>query len=196
MIIVDIEASGIDPNKHCVVSIGAIDFSNPEDQFYEECKIFREAHVSEDAIPVAGFTEEEMRDPKKQTDSELIAKFISWALEKREHTFGGQNPSFDRDFMQAAANRARLDWPFAYRTIDLHSLCYMHMVKRGITPPVEKNRSALNSTKIMEYVGIPSEPKPHNSLRDAKSAGEAISRLLYDKNLLPEYKKYPIPWAN
>ena len=46
----------------------------------------------------------------------------------------------------------------------------------------------------MEYVGIPVEPHPHNALNGAKQSTEAISRLLYDKKLLPEFDKYPIPW--
>ncbi|MFA6226960.1 MAG: 3'-5' exonuclease [Candidatus Paceibacterota bacterium] len=194
MIIVDVEASGLDPNKHGIVSIGAIDFDTPMEQFYGECRISKELHILDEAIPIAGFSETEMRDPQKQTDTELIEKFIDWAMKRGEHTFGGQNPSFDRDFLQATAHRAHLDWPFAYRTIDLHSICYMHMIKRGLIPPTEKNRSSLNSAKIMQYVGIPAEIKPHNSLRDAKSAGEALSRLLFDKKLLPEYEKYQIPW--
>jgi hypothetical protein len=68
------------------------------------------------------------------------------------------------------------------------------MIKKGITPPVLNNRTDLNSDKIMNYVGIPAEPHPHNALNGAKVAGEAISRLLYDRNLLPEFKQFKIPW--
>ena len=70
----------------------------------------------------------------------------------------------------------------------------MHMIKKGITPPISNNRTDLNSDKIMKYVGIPVEPHPHNALNGAKFAGEAISRLLYDRKLLLEFDKYPIPW--
>ena len=112
-------------------------------------------------------------------------------------SLGGQNPSFDRDFLRAAARRAKhTDWPFAHRTIDSHSLCYMHMVKRGLTPPIdpEHKRSALNLDAVLNYCGIPEEPKPHNALTGAMSHAEVISRLLYDRKLLPEFEKYDIPW--
>ena len=38
------------------------------------------------------------------------------------------------------------------------------------------------------------EPKPHNALTGAKSHAEVISRLLYDKKLLPEFEQFEIPW--
>jgi len=46
----------------------------------------------------------------------------------------------------------------------------------------------------MEYVGIPAEPKPHNALRGAKWEAEVFMRLLYNKNLFPEFKEFEIPW--
>ena len=193
MIVVDTELSGLDPDKHSLVSIGAIDFSNPENQFYGECRIFPGAHISEEGIAVAGFSKEEVTDPKKQSDEELARKFIAWGMSRTEHTFVGQNPYTDMMFIRNAAKRYHLDWNFAHRTIDVHSICYMHMIKSGLTPPVLKNRSDLGSDKIMQYVGIPVEPKPHNALNGAKQSAEAASRLLYDKKLLPEFEAYPIP---
>mgnify|MGYP001572238703 FL=1 len=114
-----------------------------------------------------------------------------------DRTLAGQNVSFDRDILEAAARRAgHTEWPFAHRTIDSHSLCWMHMIKRGLTPPVDpqKKRSALNLDAILIYCGIPEEPKPHNALTGAKCHAEVISRLLYDKKLLPEFTQFEIPW--
>jgi DNA polymerase III epsilon subunit-like protein len=194
MIILDVEASGVDTNKDSILSIGAFDFDNPKNQFYEECKIWSGAHINDDALAVNGFTKEQAVDESKQTDIELVKAFIEWSKSCKEHTFAGQNPSFDRDFIHSSALRGHLDWPFAFRTIDQHSLCFMHMTKRGIVPPVLNSRTDINSDKIMEYVGIPVEPHPHNALNGAKVAGEAISRLLYDRKLLPEFESYPITW--
>jgi hypothetical protein len=72
----------------------------------------------------------------------------------------------------------------------------MHMVKAGLTPPVdpEHHRSALNLDAVLNYCGIPDEPKPHNALTGAMSHAEVISRLLYDKKLLPIFEQYDIPW--
>ena len=97
-------------------------------------------------------------------------------------------------FMRASARRNRTDWKFSHRMIDVHTLCYMHMTKKGITPPITNYGSGLGSGQVTKYVGIPQEPFPHNALNGAKQSAEAISRLLYDKKLLPEFEKYPIPW--
>jgi len=194
MITVDTELSGLDPEKNSLVSIGAIDMSNPKNQFYGECRVWEGSHINQERIDVAGFTIEQVTDPKKQTDEELIKKFIAWASACKEYTFAGQNPSTDYMFLRNCAKRYHLNWIFAYRTLDQHTLCYMHMINKGIIPPVSNNRTDLNSDKIMKYVGIPAEPRPHNALNGAKQAAEAISRLLYDKKLLPEFIDYPVPW--
>ena len=194
MIVVDVEASGTSYDKHSMVSIGALDLSNPKRQFYDECRIWDGAHIMDEAIEVNGFTKEEITDPSKKTEAEITAAFLAFALEAEDHTLAGQNVSFDRDFLKAAAERAHLDWPLAYRTIDTHTLCFMHMVKRGIQPPVEHNRSALNLDRVLNYVGIPDEPEPHNALTGALCHAEVISRLLYDKPLLDEFSQFPIPW--
>lgn len=196
MLILDIEASGTEYHKHSIVSLGALDFNNPENRFYEECRIWDGAHVMEGALEVNGFTEAEITDSSKQTEAELIQKFIDWAEPLGDKTFAGQNVSFDRDFVKAACERAGLNYTFAYRTIDSHSLAWMHIVKRGEQPPIdaEHKRSALNLDAVLNYCGIPEEPAPHNALTGALSHAEVISRLLNDTKLLPEFEEYDIPW--
>ena len=197
MIILDIEATGTNPNKHSILSIGALDFENPTNQFYDECRMWDGAHLESGALEVNGFTKAEATDPTKKTEAEAVQAFIAWAEDCRDWTLAGQNPSFDRDFLEAACRRAHLDFPFAHRTIDTHSLSYMHMVKRGIVPPFDpvKHHSTLNLDGILNYVGIPEEPKPHNALTGALSHAEVLSRLLYDRMLLPDFSVYPIPWS-
>jgi DNA polymerase III epsilon subunit-like protein len=194
MIIVDVEASGTNPYKHSLVSVGALDFEHPDNRFYEECRIWEGAHIDDEALAVNGFSREEVTFESKQTDEELIKKFLKWIEQFDDRTIAGQNPSFDRDFLQATAERYHLNWPLAYRTIDVHSVCVAHMIKRGKSIPVVKNRSALDLDAILRYVGIPEEPEPHNALTGALVEAEALSRLLYDKPLLEEFRQYKIPW--
>lgn len=196
MIVLDVEASGTNPYKHSLVSIGALDFNNPKNQFYAECRIWEGAHVMPEALAVCGFSEAEIRDPNKKSDKEIVEEFLKWKDSVEEHTTAGQNPSFDRDFIMATCERNHLDYPLAFRTIDLHTAAYVHMLKWGIEPPVEHQRSALNSSAIQHYVGIPEEPRPHNALNGAKVAAEALSRILRDKKLLPEFKEFEIPWLS
>jgi DNA polymerase III epsilon subunit-like protein len=196
MICVDIEASGLDPKLSSMVSIGAIDLANPIRQFYEECRVWDGAHVSDEALAVNGFTREEVSDPLKKTEGEAIRLFLAWAWEiEGNRTLAGQNVSFDRDYLDAAARREGIESDIAHRTIDTHTLAWMHMVKRGLTPPLENHRSKLNLDAILTYCGIPEEPKPHNALTGAMCHAEVTSRLLYNKKLLPEFEQFEIPFA-
>ena len=197
MIVVDVEASGVDYAKNSIISVGAIDLAHPERQLYEECRIWDGAHIDPGATEVHGQSDAAITDPGRQSEADLIHAFITFAMQVDERTFAGQNVSFDRDFLRAAAARAgHTNWPFAHRTIDTHTLAYMHMVKRGLVPPIdpENKHSALNLDAILNYCGIPDEPEPHNALTGAKSHAEVISRLLYDKKLLGDFDKFPIPW--
>jgi DNA polymerase III epsilon subunit-like protein len=194
MIVLDIESSGTNPWKHSIVSIGAIDFDKPESSFYEECKIWEEAHIDPEALEVNGFTSEEIKDSSKQSEGGIVESFLDWAGDSADHTIAGHNPFFDLFFIQAVAQRNHLNFPLAHRIIDLHSICYFHMLRRGIKPPLKKQHSALNSDKVMEYVGITTEPKPHNALNGAKWESEAFMRLFFDRSLFQEFKDYPIPW--
>jgi DNA polymerase III epsilon subunit-like protein len=195
MIVLDIEASGVNPEKHSIVSIGAIELKNPTNQFYDECKVWDGAHIDPQALEVNGFTEEEITDPSKKTEAEIVKAFIAWATDiEGDRTLAGQNVSFDRDFIRLGAERAGMDYPFAFRTIDTHTLAHMHMIKAGITPPYANHRSALNLDAVLNYCGIPDEPQPHNALTGAMSHAEVIARLLNDKKLLPEFDSFDIPW--
>ena len=228
MIVIDVEASGTNYEKHSMVSLGALDFDKPDQRFYMECRIWEakdvrgtslglteavceqcgakcpvsrqpqlRAHVNEESLAISGMTMEEIQDPAKVTEGEMVRQFMEWTQHMGDRTLAGQNVSFDRDFVKAALGREGLPWDLAHRTIDTHSLCYMHMVKRGLTPPVdpEHRRSALNMDTVLNYCGIPDEPQPHNAMTGALSHAEVISRLLYGKKLLPEFDNYEIPWS-
>lgn len=196
MLVLDIEGSGTNYEKHSIVSIGALDLHNPTNRFYGECRIWDGAHIMDGALEVNGFTEAEITDPNKMSEAELVRNFLAWVEPLADRTLAGQNVSYDRDMLRHGAERAGLDWHLAYRTIDTHTLCWMHMVKAGLKPPLDEahHRSALNLDAVLNYCGIPDEPAPHNALTGALSHAECISRLLYDKPLLPEFDQFEIPW--
>lgn len=196
MIAVDVEASGLDFKKHSILSIGAIDLENPERQFYGECRVWEGGEISDDALAVNGFTREEAIDLDKQSEADLIRAFLEWTQHMSNRTLLGQNVSFDRDMLKNAAERAKLSWDMAHRTVDTHTLCVMHIVKSGKDIPLDqqRRRSALDLDAILVYCGIPEEPTPHNALTGAKSHAEVASRLLYDKKLLPDFAQFDIPW--
>jgi DNA polymerase III epsilon subunit-like protein len=192
MIVADIEATGIDYRKHSLLSIGAVDFFNPNRQFYGECRMWDGATMMTDSLAVNGFTEAECRDPKKHSLAELMQNFFHWMEQCEDKTLAGHNVSFDRDYLNDSFLRAGIDYRFAYRTIDLHSLAYADMKHKGIAVPIKNEHSGLSLDTILEYVGLPREPKPHVGLNGAKYTAEAFSRLMYGKNLLPEFAEFPL----
>lgn len=196
MIILDVEASGTRYDLHSVVSIGAVSLREPDKRFYRECRIWEGAEIMDGALAVNGFTEAEISDPSKPTEAQITQEFLEWSQHFADRTLAGQNPSFDRDMLRAAAGRAHLNWDLAYRTIDTHTLCYMHIIKAGQQPPIDPQhrRSSLDLDAILNYCGIPEEPQPHNALTGALCHAEVISRLLFDQKLLPEFERYNIPW--
>jgi len=194
MIVLDIETTGTNPEKHSIVQIGAVNFEHPEQIFNELCHIWDGAHMDQDSMKFIGYSEEVAKDATKQTEEQIVTKFLAWILEQQERTIAGQNPSFDTGFIRSACARYGINNTLAHRSIDQHSIVYAHMIKRGMTPPVAHHHSAINSDFIMEYVGIPTEPKPHIAIYGATWEAEALSRLLYDKPLLSQFEKFPIPW--
>lgn len=193
MIVLDVETTGVDPQRHSIVSIGALDFLEPKNNFYQECKIWDGTLVAEEALKINGFSLKEILDPNKQTLESTLKNFIYWAKDIDDKTIAGQNPAFDRDFLITSLQRCGIKYIVGHRTIDLHSLCYSHYLKRGLNPPIKDGRTNLNLDKILNYVGLPEEPKPHNALTGAKSEAEALSRLIYGRSLLAEFEKYQIP---
>lgn len=197
MLILDTESSGLRSDRHSILSIGALDFRNPDNRFYGECRIWDGAEIMDEALKVNGFTYEEATDDSKQSEGELVAAFLEWSQSLPERTLVAQNVAFDRIMLEAAAERAKLNWNLAHRTVDIHSLCWMHMVMANGVPPVDEDhkRSKLNSKAVLQYCGLPEESQPHNALTGALWHAEVTSRLLYSKKLLPEFDQYAIPWV-
>ncbi|MES2226131.1 MAG: exonuclease domain-containing protein [Patescibacteria group bacterium] len=202
MISIDVESTGLDAREASIISLGAVDTDDPTNQFYDECRAWDGAAISDDALAINGFSREEIlgetsEGRAKKTEAELIRDFVAWATDRpRDRTLLAQNVAFDRDFVTAACRRAGIEFPFAYRTLDTHSLCWLHMTARGLTPPVQNQRSAINLDYILTYCGLPGEPKPHNGLTGALSHAEVFSRIAYTKKLIPDFFAYDIPWIH
>ncbi len=150
----------------------------------------------DEALAINGFTRETIGEGSgKKSEAELIRAFLAWAAPIEGSTLAAQNPSFDLEFVQAACARAGIECPFGKRTIDIHTVTWLHMASRGVTPPLYKNKSAINLDVALHYVGVPEEPKPHNALTGAYAHAEVLSRIAYTKKLLPQFSTFDIPWT-
>lgn len=198
MISLDVESSGLDPRTCSILSLGAIDTDDPTNQFYDECRAWDGAEINDEALEVNGFSREEIGEGSaKKTEAELIRDFVAWATDRPgNRTLLAQNVPFDLGFVQQACKRAGIESPFAHRALDLHTLCWMHMTLAGKEPPVNKHRTAINLTYVLEYCGLPEEPSPHNALTGALCHAEAFARMAYNRKIVPEFSTFPIPWTN
>ncbi len=195
MLVVDVETTGLDTKECSILSIGALDFDNPSNQFYIECQVFSGARIAQQALEVNGFTEEQINDSSKPTVEGAVKKFLAWVETCSSKIIGGENSWFDREFLIHSCRRFGIKWPLNYaRSVDLHTTCYNHLLRRGESPEKD-GLSILRLNSILEYTGLPQEPDPHNALTGAKMSAEAFSRLLYGKPLLDEFKRYPLSEA-
>ncbi|PXY40597.1 hypothetical protein DMB65_11860 [Flavobacterium cheongpyeongense] len=193
MIVIDIETTGLDPLKNSIIEIGALDFSNPYNRFYQKCRIFEGAEIDENALEVNGYNHVELSDINKQELRDLLLNFIEWIKPIKNKTLAGQNVDFDIHFLKESLRRCGIDYVFGWRKIDLHTLVYCHHLKNGINPIIKNDFSNLNGDKIMKYVGLPVEPKPHLAINGVLYEAEAFSRLIYGKLLINQFKGYIIP---
>ncbi len=194
MIILDTETTGIDYRKHSIVSLGALDSYNPKHQFYEECRIFEGTEIDSESLKINGFTIGQITDKNKQSLEQLMKEFFKWEKHIHDKTLAGQNVHFDANFTKFSAELYNLKYPFSdKRFIDLHSICYADHLKRGFKIPLKDGKSDLSLDHVLRYAGLPKEPKPHNALTGAELEAEALSRLIYGKNLIKEFKVYKIP---
>ncbi len=193
MLVIDVETTGINPYRNAMVSIGAVDFENPDRRFFGECQVWEGAEIHPEALAVNGYTEEVLKDLARHTLPELMKAFVEWVEESDDQTIAGQNPNFDYFFLRASARRCNLTWKPHHRTIDLHALAYTHLLKRGLKPPLKGHGSMVWSDYIMEYVGLPAEPKPHIASNGASWEAEAFARFIYGENRLPEFAQYAVP---
>lgn len=193
MIILDIETGGLDPHKHALLSIGAVDYETGDEFYIEACTIF--AHQIDDAaLVVNGFTREQVArwdDKVRPIPHVAYVRFLKWC-EGRDVLVGGQQVgAFDLRFLKAIhedieglnhafdfkgegrlgtdvnAETSHLKkWPFGHRSVDLHSVAFAKLGK------------SLSLDGILQAVGLQSEPKPHNALTGARLERDAFKLLL------------------
>ncbi|HLC98067.1 MAG TPA: 3'-5' exonuclease [Candidatus Nanoarchaeia archaeon] len=193
MIVVDVETSGLDPQKNSILSIGAVEFCNPKNQFYTESQLFDGAEVSDSALRINGFSRESIFDPSKPTVESAVKQFLEWASRCPYRTLAGENPTFDKDFLRASAERYNVEWRLGRRLVDLHSISYTKHLELNKIPPLQNGVSELKADATYSFVGIPEEPTPHNALNGAKWEAEAFSRLLCGHWLFEEFQTFPVP---
>lgn len=194
MLVVDLEMSGLDSERHSIISIGAVDFWNPSRTMYLECRMRPGAEYDPEAGLVHGLSKEYL-EQQPLSEQQLVMQFLAWAGQSPVRVIMGMCPWKDLEFLSKACERYKFDWVFGHRAIDLHSVAIAHHFANGVDLPMKDNIIKLGLDPIAQYCGIPprNRNEPHNALSDAKITAECFSRLLTKKGLFPEYEKFEIP---
>lgn len=205
MIILDVETSGLNFNKCGIWQIGALDLENPKNTFLEEARIDYEDIIEEDALKTTDKKEENLRDKNKQSQKQLLENFSRWLEKAKIKNIICENPQFDWGFLVSKFRKYKLEIPFHHRTFDLHSISQSKFFEVNKKFLIKENHSNMSLPNTLEFCGIEDERrkvednkivkegKPHNALEDARLEAECFSRLIYGKNLLPEFAKFKIP---
>lgn len=198
MIIIDIETTGLNYWENGILSIGALCFDNPKKQFYGECKLDEDDVITEEALKINGFSIEEIKSEKKQTQKELIKGFFEW-LEKQDiRILAGHNVGFfDLNFIKTKAKKYNLNIKTRYRSLDLCSVAqtiYFKIHGKFLLDDYKEN--AMSLPEVLRFCGIKDERieirngklikqgKKHNALEDCKLEAECFSRLFVWKRFV------------
>lgn len=166
MLFVDIETTGVEPGLNSIASIGAITEDEQYD-YYGECHVAPSRIINKRALDINGFTRNDLTDKRKPSEISLVHDFFKWAKNTGETLLAGVNvAAFDVQFLKLISNICGSDWPFGYRTVDVHGIA------------VAVFRQSMSSTELSDVLGIPREKEPHNALRGAKHALALYKALL------------------
>lgn len=163
LIFIDVETSGVNPEVHGIVSLGAV--TETGEEFYREYRLEDSLAISPEALAVNGFAATELRAHDKDTATEAAKDFAKWVNQFDNVQFAGWNVGFDRVFMY------RYMIPFSrsehhYHWLDVAS--YFQILNG--------NYCGLHYACIS--LNIKPEPKIHNALTGAKKCREVYYELL------------------
>ena len=191
MIVVDLEMSGLYPERCGIFEIGAVDLETG-DEFFDECRIDDDEVVKQDALRVVGKTEEQLRDKGRQSQKELLEKFFAWVESRKVKSIVCQN-FMDTNFLEQKARKFALKVPFGWRTFDLHSVGHLKYQQVKGEFLINRGLSSFGLSSLLTFVGMEDPRAKHNALEDAKLEAECFSRVVYGKSFFKEFEEFEIP---
>lgn len=165
---VDIETTGLDPDTHEIIDIGAVIYDNETavvEEFSVKVRPHNLKHADPEALALNGYSDVEWKEAV-----ELDVALRNLASLCQGAYFLAYNATFDWAFLHSAFKRRRIEVPFHH-----HRLCVMSMAWYKI--PRGKVKSYSLKT-VCVYLGIAPEPKIHRALAGAQKAFEVYIKLL------------------
>lgn len=176
LLFLDLETTGLDPDRHEIVEIGAIlarQTARPGKtasvEIIEEIEIkVKPEHIETaepEALNVNGYNEAEW---VFATDLKQALESLTKKADKA--VVVAQNTPFDVSFLEHAFRKTDLKYPFGHHSLDTVSLAYAKLSgEEGI------NKFTLWS--LCEYFGIKNE-KAHTAMADVRATFEVYKKLI------------------
>lgn len=175
LVIIDTEASGLDPLRHSLLSLAMVDFSGEH-----QIEIFvREPSIEADPAAMAvnridlGWLQEHGLPPQEACDR--VEAWLDSLGRGRPLLCVGHNIAFDLAFMRRLYWLAGRPLPrdFSHRSIDTHSLLFARAAAGQLPPSVRSSDGAF------AHFGIAPPPDlRHTALGDTLATRELLLRLL------------------
>ena len=174
LISIDIETTGLDPNKHNVVSIGAV---NPLDgyEFYREI-YYKDLVVSCDTQVFSKINFSKIEDASQRSEPKIVIfDLTTWLINQHHYkpiiAMGLNVGSFDLQFIKilsASVNSSGTTNLFSHRSLDLNS-AMMTLSKMGNVPFMDFKEDKSKSADDLFKANRPEKYKlgKHHALFDA-----------------------------
>ncbi len=196
MIFLNLKTTGPDSKIHGIIGIGAVEYENPCNFFYETPRLEKDKKIEFRALEDTGFKEYELKDPSKKSLGRVLKEFLDWVerIHKRNLVeYCKQNIDFLRTAMEEASlvvpretsseelakmlERGKKIWPFGDIYIDLQTTAINTYHEAGFSPELKDSLYKLTFEEVLESVDLSRAEGPFNALEDALLEAEAYCRL-------------------
>jgi DNA polymerase III epsilon subunit family exonuclease len=165
---IDIEATGLDVNKHEIIEIGCV-LTTPNLEVIEEFELKVKPERIEDADPVSlkvnGYEESRWIFAQTLPDAmKVLAPKIEGAI------MVGHNMPFDLSFLDAAFSKIGLKNPLHYHRLDTISIAWAKLHR-------EADLEHFSLRELCVRFGIKNE-NAHTALSDARATYELYKKLM------------------
>lgn len=175
LIVLDTETGGLDPARHALLSVAAVDSAGV--CFHSLVRPAADWLVEPAALAINGLSESFLRE-QGRPEALVMQELAAWLKDRPGTILAGCNPSFDFQFLAAAAARQGIRWPHR-RLIDLTAAAWAAYERGRIDLPIWPDGSPkLNLDSIAGALFLFRTGHTHNALEDALLTQACFAKLV------------------
>lgn len=164
IILIDLETTGLDPQLHEIIEIGAINVDTGS-EFHIKVQPTHIETANVVAMKVNGYTEEKWEGAVSLAHALVrLGEFVGEGKYMMSY-----NVSFDRMFIEKAYKECDIEYPFYYHHFDLLTLAW-YRLHAG---------SSLSLKSVCTQLKLEEEPDVHSALEGCRAAFRVYQKLVY-----------------